>query len=375
MWIYEHSDWPQFQWDLMAIGQALADIAYRHGRLLGRMEQLGLFQQQEARLDTFTEDVMMSSAIEGEALDSAEVRSSVARRLGMDQQGVMLPVSRAVEGIVEMTLDAIQTPHSPLTAERLFAWHAALFPTGYSGVHRITVAHWRSESSVPMQIISGPIGRERGHFEAPSANTLEKEMQAFLTWFNQNDSINPILRAAIAHLWFVTIHPFEDGNGRIARAISDMALARLDGAPNHFYSFSKQLLSERQGYYNALEQQQSANLDITAWLLWVLGCLGRAIDQSEHVLKRVLFKAKLWDRINQGPVNERQRLVINRLLEENFFGQLNTSKYAKFAKCSKDTALRDIQELKARHILLQNAEGGRSTSYRLTDDPSAIVCP
>ena len=259
MWIYNHSAWPQCQWDNLA-----------NRRLLGRMEQLGLFQQQEARLDTFTEDVMMSSAI--------EVRSSVARRLGMDQQGVMLPLSRAVEGIVEMTLDAIQTPHSPLTAERLFGWHAALFPTGYSGMHRITVAHWRSESSGPMQIISGPIGRERVHFEAPSANTLEKEMQAFLTWFNQNDSLNPILRAAIAHLWFVTIHPFEDGNGRIARAISDMALARLDGAPNHFYSLSKQLLAERQGYYNALEKQQAANLDITAWLLWVLGCLGRAID-------------------------------------------------------------------------------------------------
>ncbi len=343
IWIYEHPDWPRVTWNTEALSLELADLAYCQGRLLGRMERLGFRHRQEARLDTFTQDVVTTSAIEGENLNPEEVRLSVARHLGIDQPGLVLPTSRAIEGVVEMTLDAIQSAHQPLTLERLFGWHAALFPTGYSGIHRITVAAWRTNASGPMHIVFGPLGRERVHFEAPSAEKLDTEMSLFLQWFNQSDTLNPILEAAIAHRWFVTIHPFEDGNGRIARAISDMALARSP--------------------------------DITDWLRWVMGCMQRAIHQAETVLEHVLFKASLWESISHCSINERQRLIINCLLDPNFEGHLNTSKYAKLAKCSKDTALRDIQELKHRGILLQNKEGGRSTSYRLTNDPSSIVCP
>jgi Fic family protein len=364
MWIHEKKNWTNFIWDIEALASKLADIRHRQGRLLGRMEGLGFELKREASLSTLTNDIVKSSAIEGENLNPEEVRSSIARRLGIKIAG-LIPSSRDVEGIVEMMLDATQQFTKPLTKKRMFNWHAALFPTGRSGMYRITVASWRTKDTDPMQVVSGPIGKEKVHFEAPSAARLKKEMREFLAWFDHGDDTDPVIKAGIAHLWFVTIHPFEDGNGRIARAIGDMALARADGTQNRFYSLSSQIEAERKQYYDELEKQQRATPDITDWLSWFLDCLGRAISNAEITLGNVLFKAQLWDIINQKPVNDRQRLIINRMLEDNFQGFMNTSKYAKLAKCSNDTALRDIRELKERGIFLQNLGGGRSTSYRL----------
>lgn len=375
MWVHKHRDWPNFTWDASALVALLADIRHRQGRLLGRMEGLGFELKREASLSTLSNDVIKSSAIEGENLNSEEVRSSIARRLGIDVAG-LVPVSRDVEGIVEMLLDATQHYLQPLTQNRLFDWHAALFPTGRSGMRRITVGGWRTLDAGPMQVVSGPIGKEKVHFEAPSAERLAKEMQAFLTWFGAEDQLDPVIKAGIAHLWFVTIHPFEDGNGRIARAVGDMALARADGTQDRFYSLSSQLEVERKAYYEQLEKQQRATPDITQWLAWFLACLGRALSNAETTMAKVLFKAQLWDSINQKPVNERQRMIINRMLEDSFEGFMNTSKYAKLTKCSNDTALRDIQELKGRGVFIKNPGGGRSTSYRLLDGEELLftVC-
>jgi Fic family protein len=332
------------------------------------MESIGFDLRVEASLATLTDDVVKSSAIEGENLDRQEVRSSIARRLGLDIAG--LPVAgRHVEGIVDMMLDATQNYAQPLTAERLFGWHAALFPTSRSGMRRIAVGAWRSPEAGPMQVVSGPYGRERVHFEAPAADRLGAEMAAFIGWFNGPDSdpakLDPVLKSGIAHFWFVTIHPFEDGNGRIARAIADLALARADDCRERFYSMSAQIEADRKVYYAELESQQRGDLDVTPWLGWYLACLDRALSRADAALSSVLGKARLWDIINQAPVNDRQRLVINRLLD-GFDGPLSTAKYAKLAKCSPDTALRDIQGLVDRGILTQNPGGGRSTNYRLT---------
>lgn len=364
MWIHEHQSWPDFTWDAAALASSLADIRHRQGRLLGRMEGLGFDLRREASLGTLTSDVVKSSAIEGESLNPEEVRSSIARRLGIDIAG-LVPASRDVEGIVEVMLDATQQFSRPLTKARLFDWHAALFPTGRSGMHKITVGSWRTLEAGPMQVVSGPVGKEKIHFEAPGADRLEKEMQSLLAWFEDSDDVDPVIKAGIAHFWFVTIHPFQDGNGRIARAIGDMALARADGMRDRFYSLSSQIEAERKHYYRQLEKQQHATPDITGWLSWFLDCLGRAMANAETTLGNVLFKARLWDTINQKPVNDRQRLIINRMLEDSFEGFMNTSKYARLVGCSNDTALRDIQELKERGIFIQNPGGGRSTSYRL----------
>jgi Fic family protein len=366
MWVYEHPNWPDFIWDARKLASKLADVRHRQGRLLGKMEGLGFELKREASLNTLTSDVVKSSAIEGENLNPKEVRSSIARRLGIDIASP-LPVNQDVEGIVEIMLDATQQSGKPLTKERLFDWHAALFSTGRSGMRRITVGGWRSAESGSMQVVSGPIGREKIHFEAPDAERLEHKMTEFLAWFESEDDVDPVLRAGIAHLWFVTVHPFEDGNGRIARAIADMALARADGMPHRFYSLSSQFESESKDYYDQLEKQQRGTPEVTNWLEWFLDCLGRAIANAEETLSTVLFKAQLWEKINRKPVNERQRLIINRMLEDGFKGHMNTSKYAKLAKCSPDTALRDIQDLKSRGIFIQNPGGGRSTSYRLPD--------
>ncbi len=367
--LHERPRWPAFTWDAAAIARDLAAVRHRQGRLLGKMEALGFDLRAEAGLEVLTNDVVKSSAIEGEALNPSEVRCSLARRLGLDIAGLPRP-SRDVEGVVEMLLDATRNAAAPLTCERLFSWHAALFPTGRSGLSRITVGAWRTREAGPMQVVSGPIGSERVHFEAPAAERIEAEMQRFLLDFESRAAIDPVLHAGIAHLWFVTIHPFEDGNGRMARAIADLALARADGTKERFYSLSSQLEVERKNYYLELEAAQRGDLDITRWLTWFLGCLGRAIDGADETMAAVLYKARLWARIQIRPVNERQRAVINRLLG-GFEGALTTSKYAKLAKCSTDTALRDIQELAARGILAQNAGGGRSTSYRLAE-PDAI---
>jgi Fic family protein len=366
MWIYDHQSWPNFTWDAEALASKLADVRHRQGRLLGRMEGLGFELKRETSLSTLTNDVVKSSAIEGEILNPEEVRSSIARRLGINAAG-LVSASRNVEAIVEMMLDATQHFAKPLTNDRLFGWHAALFPTGRSGMLRITVGNWRTVDAGPMQVVSGPIGREKVHFEAPSADRLETEMAAFLRWFEQDSTLDPVLKAGIAHLWFVTIHPFDDGNGRIARAIGDMALARAEGAADRFYSLSSQIEGERKSYYDQLEKQQRGSPNITGWLEWFLDCLGRALVNAGGTLEAVFFKARLWNKINQHPVNERQRLIINRMLENGFVGHMNTAKYAMLAKCSSDTALRDIQELKGRGVFIQNESGGRSTSYRLVD--------
>lgn len=369
MWIHQHQNWPKFTWNTEVLASKLAHIRNRQGRLLGQMEGIGFNLRREASLLTLTSDVVKSSAIEGENLNPEEVRSSIARRLGIEIAG-LVPASRNVEGVVEMMLDATQQFAKPLTKDRLFDWHAALFPTGRSGMHKITIGNWRTLEAGPMQVVSGALGRERVHFEAPSADRLEKEMQVFLSWFNHFHDIDLVLKAGISHLWFVTIHPFEDGNGRIARAIGDMVLARADGTSDRFYSLSSQIDAERKDYYNQLEKQQRAIPEITGWLEWFLDCLGRAISDAETILAKVLFKAQFWNKVNQNPVNERQRLIINLMLADHFKGHINTSKYARIAKCSNDTALRDIQDLKERGIFIQNTGGGRSTSYRLTDSTS-----
>ena len=366
MWIHEQPNWTQFIWDIEALSSNLADIRYRQGRLFGRMENLGFDLQQEARLKMLTDDVLSSSAIEGENLDPIEVRSSIARRLHLDIAG-MVPITRHVDGVVEMMLDATQHYAESVTAERLCDWHAALFPTGRSGMHKIAVGQWRTPDSGPMQVVSGAMGKERIHYEAPTAARLDHEMSIFLAWCASVQNIDPVLKAGIAHFWFVTIHPFEDGNGRIARALGDLFLARADGSPERFYSLSRQIEANRNSYYDTLEKQQHNSSDITIWLDWFLNCLDHSLDYSETALSSILFKSRLWDALNCRGVNERQRLIINRMLDEEFEGFMSTSKYAKIAKCSNDTALRDIQELKARGVLIQNAGGGRSTSYGLTD--------
>ena len=365
-YIHEKAGWPDLKWNDATLLSLLAEVRHRQGRLLGRMEGLGFQLRAEASLTTLTADVLKSSAIEGELLDAAQVRSSIARRLGLDFGG-NAKAGRDVEGVVEMMLDATQKYHQPLTAERLFDWHAALFPTGRSGMRRITVGAWRTAAGDPMQVVSGPLGRERVHFEAPAAKRLKREASSFLDWFEAANGIDPVLKSGIAHFWFVTLHPFEDGNGRISRAIADLALARAEGTKERFYSMSTQIEAEKKQYYLKLEQSQRGGLDITAWLEWFLGCLGRAVAGAEEGLASVLRKARVWERINhQTPVNERQRQVINRLLD-GFVGKLSTSKYAKLANCSGDTALRDIKLLLDQGILLQEAGGGRNTGYRLVE--------
>ena len=362
-YIHELSDWPKFHWDEGRLAAPLAAARHLQGRLVGQMEALGLKVREEAVLRTLTEDVLKSSEIEGEKLDADQVRSSVARRLGIDIGGLQ-PADRHVEGVVEMMLDATQQYDQPLTTERLFGWHASLFPTGRSGVHRIRVGAWRDDRTAPMQVVSGPVGRERVHFEAPAAERVEEEMQRFLDWFNGDATTEPVLKAALAHLWFVTIHPFDDGNGRIARAIADMSLARSEGSSQRFYSMSAQIREERGEYYGVLERTQKGTMDVTPWMEWFLGCLTRAIEGAQAALSGVVAKARYWEKLRDVPLNERQRLVINRMLE-GLEGKLTTSKWAALTKSSNDTALRDIQQLVERGVLVRNAAGGRSTSYSL----------
>jgi len=364
-YIHELADWPKFRWDTALLAGPLAALRHRQGRLIGRMENLGFSLRAEAALQTLTTEIIKSSEIEGELLDRDSVRSSIARRLGMDI-GALAPADRNVEGVVEMTLDATQNYSAPLTAARLFGWHAALFPTGYSGMRKIAVGRWRDDTRGPMQVVFGPIGQERVHFEAPAAARLDQEISAFLQWFEAGDGTDPVLRAGLAHLWFVTIHPFDDGNGRLARAIADMALARSDKCSQRFYSMSAQIRIERNIYYGRLEKTQTDGLDITPWLEWFLGCLDRAMDQSEKNLGSVLRKARFWEIHAHKPLNERQRLMLNKLLD-GFEGKLTSSKWAQLAKCSQDTALRDILDLIEQGALAKDLGGGRSTSYSLVE--------
>lgn len=364
MYIHLKPDWPAFTWNIESLVPLLTRVRHRQGKLIGHMEGLGFSLQSEAVLQTLTLDVVKSSEIEGEILDQNQVRSSIARRLGMDIAG-LIPADRNVEGVVEMLLDATQNYQTELTEERLFSWHAALFPTGRSGMHKIIVADWRNKEGGPMQVVSGPMGREQVHYEAPEAGRLTAEMDKFLSWYNVKDeTLDPVLKAAVAHFWFVTIHPFDDGNGRIARAITDMQLARADGSIQRFYSMSAQIRKERKGYYDILENSQKGELDITEWLTWFLDCLDRALTTTEDILSGILLKARYWEMLATKTINERQRLILNKLLD-GFDGKLTSSKWAKIAKTSQDTALRDIQNLLDQNVLEKEASGGRSTSYDL----------
>ncbi|MCC2594727.1 Fic family protein [Pusillimonas sp. MFBS29] len=363
-YIWQSPHWPVWQYDLAALAEPLAAVSRAQGLLLGRLADVGMALRDEASLAALTEDVVQTSAIEGETLSIASVRSSVARRLGVDI-GVLAPVDRQVEGIVDMVLDATSNATAPLTTERLFGWHAALFPTGYSGMSRIRVGSWRDDSTGQMQVISGSIGRAKVHFEAPPANYLPTEMNRFLAWLNDTNAKEPTLvRAGLGHLWFVTLHPFDDGNGRIARAIGDLLLTRADVSPQRFYSLSAQVQREPKAYYDILECTQKGDMDVTNWMRWFLATLLKAVEQAHTTLDQVLAKARFWGWAAAIPMNERQIKVLSRLLD-GFEGKLTTSKWATLAKCSQDTALRDITELLLHDVLKKTAAGGRSTHYEI----------
>ena len=356
--------WPEFFWDEKKIMPLLSEVRHRQGRILGKMEALGFDLQTEATLHSLTVEIMKSSEIEGEVLNADQVRSSIARKLGLKIAGLILS-DRHIDGVVEMMMDATQHYNEPLTAKRLFAWHTAMFPTGTSGMHTIVVGKWRNNTKDdPMQVVSGALGKERVHFRAPDAELLKEEMKKFIDWFNKDNDNDPVLKAALAHLWFVTIHPFDDGNGRIARAIADMQLARADGTMQRFYSMSAQIRKERNEYYDTLEQTQQGTMDITKWMEWFLRCLDSALKATDETLAVVLNKARFWEKHAKTVFNSRQVLLLNKLLD-GFIGKLTTSKWAKIAKCSQDTALRDIQDLVERKILKKETAGGRSTSYDL----------
>jgi len=362
-YIHELANWPDFRWDYDAFADRLAAVHHQQGRLLGRMESFGFHFRQESLLQTLTQDVVKTSEIEGELLDNDQVRSSLARRLGIEI-AALKPADRNVDGVVEMLLDATRNHQQPLTAERLFAWHRSLFPTGTSGMRRIRIGQWRDDALGPMQVVSGAFGREKVHYQAPPAQKLEKEMAAFLDWFNKPNDTDWVMKAALAHLWFLTIHPLEDGNGRIARAIADLALARSEQSSQRFYSMSAQIRLERTDYYSILESTQKGGLDITAWITWFLDCMGRAIAGAQSTLAGVQHKAQFWETWQSYPFNERQHRILNRLLDD-FQGKLTTTKWAALTKCSQDTALRDILPLVEQGILRRSPEGGRSTSYEL----------
>jgi Fic family protein len=365
--IHQKNDWPDFTWRSNEFLNLLSEARNLQGRLFGKMGTLGFELRNEALLDTLTLDVIKSSEIEGEILNPDQVRSSIARRLGMEIAGAV-ESDRSVEGVVEMMLDATQKCFDPLTADRLFDWHAALFPTGRSGLYKITVADWRKDTTGPMQVVSGAMGKEKVHFQAPDSELVENEMTRFIVWFNKSE-IDLVIKAAIAHLWFVTIHPFEDGNGRITRALTDMLLAQSDKSNQRFYSMSAQIRIERKGYYDILEKTQKGDLDITAWISWFLNCLIHALKSTDFVLSRVLFKANFWQKYIDTAINDRQRTLINKMIN-GFDGKLTSSKWAKIAKCSKDSAVRDINDLIDKGILQKEAAGGRSTNYELIEIPA-----
>jgi Fic family protein len=359
-YIYQYDNWPQFTWNEPEIHVLLGRVRHLQGKLLGQMSTVGFSIKAETFLATLTLDVLKSSEIEGEKLNYEQVRSSIARKLGFEYAGITSS-DRNVDGVVEMMLDATQNYNQPLTEERLFGWHAALFPTGWSGNHKIEVGCYRSGE---MQIVSGALGKEKVHYQAPSPDQVKTEMDKFLHWFNQDVQIDPVLKSAVAHFWFIIIHPFDDGNGRIARAISDLFLARSDDSPHRYYSLSDQIMLERKVYYDILQKTQISSGDITEWISWFLNCLHRSLRSTEATFQRVLQKVDFWDKHSEITFNARQRLIMNKLLD-GFDGKLNTSKWAKIAKCSTDTALRDIQHLMNKGILRKEDAGGRSTNYEL----------
>lgn len=362
MYIWQREDWPQFRWNKDYVNVRLSSVRYAQGRLAGKLGAMGFHISSNAMLNAMADDVVASSEIEGVVLNREEVRSSVARHLGLETEG--LPVaSHYIEGIVEVMMDAVRNAAEPLTAERLFGWHAALFPTGRSGAWKIVVADWR-QSTEAMQVVSGPMGKEKVHFQAPDSKDVPHLMDDFLRWVNDDQQLDLVIKAAIAHLWFVTIHPFEDGNGRLTRTITDMLMTRADQMPHRFYSVSAEILQRRNQYYDVLESTQNGNMDITDWLMWFLDTVERAIDFADGKVSAIIDKTRFWDANEQMEMNDRQRKLVNRLLD-GFEGKLTTGKWAKIAKCSPDTALRDIQDLIQKGVLRKNDAGGRSTSYEL----------
>ncbi len=367
LYIHENDNWTDFVWDEKQVSLKLAETRNLQGRLLGKMESLGFDLQDEAVLNTLTIEIVKSSEIEGEVLDLEQVRSSIARRLGIELAGA-IESERHIDGIVEMMLDATQRYQLPLTKERLFGWHSALFPTGWSNMYKITVADWRKDTTGPMQVVSGPMGKEKVHYQAPDSDRIEDEMRKFINWVEKETTVDPVLKAAVSHLWFVTIHPFEDGNGRITRAITEMLLARSDDSVKRFYSMSSQIRLERKQYYEKLEKTQKGSSEITEWILWFLECLDNAFYSTTDALAKILQKADFWKIHSKTIINERQQKMLNRLLD-GFTGKLTTSKWGKICKCSQDTALRDIQDLIEKDILQKESSGGRSTNYELKEIP------
>lgn len=360
MYLHHREDWPKFRWDNETLLPYVSKVRDLQGRLIGRMESLGFELREEAVLETITKDILKSSEIEGELLNPDEVRSSVARRLGMEISG--LPnASRNVEGVVEMMLDATQNYEKALTDDRLFGWHSAMFPSGRSGMYKIKVGDWRDG---PMEVVSGALGKEKVHYTAPEASRLKEEMDRFIEWFNTDNRMESVIKSAIAHLWFVSIHPFDDGNGRIARAIGDVQLSRADRTSQRFYSMSAQILKSKNGYYNILESTQKGNMDISQWLVWYFERLTEALEATDETLSKVLIKAKFWEQYKNTQFNERQIEMINKL-QGDFVGKLHSSKWAKITKVHRDTARRDIQDLIEKGVLSDSGEGGRSTNYIL----------
>ncbi len=362
-YIWQSDVWPKWRYDLSAIADQLTAVSHAQGLLMGRLADVGMAVRDQASIATLTDEVVKTSEIEGEVLNADSVRSSVARHLGLDI-GAVAPVDRHVDGVVDMVLDATLNSDKPLSAERLFGWHAALFPTGYSGLNKIITGQWRDDADGPMQVVSGPVGRRKVHFEAPPAHALPKETVDFITWANAATGEPALVKAGLAHLWFVTVHPFDDGNGRMARAVGDLFLARADSSPQRFYSLSAQIQRERKDYYDILERTQKGTMDVTQWLAWFLGTLNRAVESAHSTLEKVLVKALFWQRLAGVALNERQLKLLNRMLD-GFEGKLTSSKWAAIAKCSPDTALRDITQLLALGVLQKSNGAGRSAGYLL----------
>lgn len=363
MYLYNNQNWPIFEWNSEKLLPLLSYVRNRQGKLIGKMGALGFELRNEANLEILTQEIIKSTEIEGEFLDREQVRSSIARRLGLEISGLVYS-ERNVDGIVDLMIDATKNYDKELDKERLFSWHNALFPTGKSGIYQIIVGNWRDDSTGPMQVVSGALGKEKVHYQAPPAAQLENEMRIFFDWFNLEQNTDLVLKSAIAHLWFVTLHPFEDGNGRISRALSDMLLARSDEQSYRFYSMSTQIRKERNSYYDLLEKTQKSGLDITSWLEWFLKCLLHSIENSETLLEKIIYKHSFWLKHSRLNINDRQRIILNMLMDD-FEGVLNTTKWAKIGKCSQDTALRDIQDLIEKGILIKSEQGGRSTNYEI----------
>jgi len=366
MYLYNNQNWPIFEWNSEKLLPLLSYVRNQQGKLIGKMGTLGFELRNEANLEILTVEIIKSTEIEGEILDREQVRSSIAKRLGLEISGLVYS-ERNVDGIVDLMVDATKNFDKELNKERLFSWHAALFPTGQSGMNKIITGNWRDGSRGPMQVVSGALGKEKVHYQAPPAAQIENEMRIFLDWFNLEQNTDLVLKAAIAHLWFVTIHPFEDGNGRISRALSDMLLARSDEQSYRFYSMSTQIRKERNSYYDIMEKTQKSGLDITNWIEWFLNCLLRAIENSGKLLEKIIYKHSFWIKHSRVNINDRQRKILN-LLIDDFEGVLNTTKWAKIGKCSQDTALRDIQDLIEKGILEKSLQGGRSTNYEMKSD-------